>query len=181
MNLYGFPHPERCNETMTEASMLKTLRHRKHQFFEVADSESETVNALLKLFSQTLLNDNDNPLNEFHFGCNADRIEWDDHDFEHQEIAPPAIEFIKVTEFSTSRLNAITCEGIHGLIFDGPHGEAVRRSLTMALIWERQRVAMDASSGLFLDRVRQNLKDAREGMLANARASSGLPLCYYED
>ncbi len=50
-------------------------------FSSPAMRELQEIDNILTRFAHELLNDSDEPIVEFHFGCGPDRIEWDDQDF----------------------------------------------------------------------------------------------------
>ncbi|TZG34279.1 hypothetical protein [Agrobacterium sp. B1(2019)] len=131
--------------------------------------EAERV---IDVFRQELLNDPDDAIIEFHFGCNSDRIEWDDKDFSHMEIAPNFIVSLNFEELGAGRFNAITPEGIEGLLFRGRNKKQFEQELLTALVLERDRVAHGIDSELHLEGIQKHLRRARGAALTSFKAAT---------
>ena len=126
---------------------------------------------IIMKFAHSLWDDDGDCLTEFHFGCNADRIEWDDQDFSDMDIAPAEIVSFDVLELTDGLCSALTPEAIHRLIFSGPHREVVVGALLTALSCERDRVSQMASSHDHLADIRNQLLIARMGIFASWQAA----------
>ena len=111
------------------------------------------------------------PLTEFHFGCNADRIEWDDKEFSHMEIAPAVIISIDFTEMLGMPENAAATQTIQKLMLRGPYRRRAREALSEAIRLERHRIAVGRGTGDDLAPIREQLEKCRSAMFANFRAA----------
>ncbi|WP_132565245.1 hypothetical protein [Rhizobium sullae] len=132
--------------------------------------ELDALNGIVRKFAHELLNDPDEPLIELHFGCNFERIEWDDQDFSHMEIAPRVTVSIDFEELGKGRFNAMTPEGIHHFLFRGRYRKRVNEGLITALELERKRAAHGHECDLHLSEIKKNLLKARSAFLASCRA-----------
>ncbi|WP_275782651.1 hypothetical protein [Pararhizobium gei] len=103
--------------------------------------EIEAIDNIVIKFSQELLGDDGDPIVEFNFGCGVDRIEWNDHDFSHMEIAPPVVISLNFEELGKMRFNALTPKGVQGLLFRGRYRRRITEELKPPLRFERKRVA----------------------------------------
>ncbi|WP_197486924.1 hypothetical protein, partial [Rhizobium bangladeshense] len=136
------------------------------EYYEEIECEN-----IIRNFRHARLNDPGEAIIEFHFGCGADRIEWDDQDFSHMEIAPPIIVSLNFEELGEGRFNAMTPEGIEGLLFRARNKRSVTNALKAALALERHRVAEGYESELHVPEIRKHMNRARNGILASFRAA----------
>lgn len=138
---------------------------------EVTDDQLWEVERIVDRFHQELLDDSGDAIVEFHFGCNHDRIEWDDQDFSHMEIAPRITISLDFEELGGGRFNAVTPEGIAQLMFEGRNRKQFREEMLTALILERDRVAHGWDSELHLKSIQKHMNKARGAVLTSFRAA----------
>jgi hypothetical protein len=132
-------------------------------------TETDVVEDILTKFSHELLNDPDEPIIEFHFGCAAERIEWDDQDFSHMEIAPKVITCLNFEELGDGQFNALTPGGISSLFFRGRYRRRFVEAFRTALILERQRASAGLDSELNVPEIRKKMENARKAAVASLR------------
>lgn len=114
--------------------------------------EIDEIHRIVIKFAHELLDDPGEHLNSFHFGCNADRIEWDDSDFSHMEIAPKVTVYVDFHEVFEGAFNAMSPQGIHHFLFSGRYRRKVNQSLTRAVELERESAGCWRFEGLRLKR-----------------------------
>lgn len=131
--------------------------------------EADEITQIIIRFSHELLRDDGEAIVEFHFGCAHDRIEWDDQDFSHMEIAPPVIVSLDFEELGKGRFNALTPEDIQSLLFRGRYRRGLNDALRSALHLERKRVVDGLNSELHLPEIRKHMNRARNAILASFR------------
>ncbi|TBG89345.1 hypothetical protein ELG67_09715 [Rhizobium leguminosarum] len=132
--------------------------------------ERQTADDIIIKFAHSLLYDLRDWFHEFHFGCHADRVEWDDCDCDRLEmVGPEVIVGIDILEMSDGRFDSISPKGLHLLLFNGPKRRAIDRALKSALELERERVADLGNSDDYLPRIRKELMKARAAIFANCK------------
>lgn len=137
---------------------------------ELSIDQLAEAEAIIETFKQELLDDPGPAMVDFHFGCNSDRIEWDDQDFSHMEIVPRVTIGFDFEELGGGRFNAITPEGLANLLFEGRNRKQFEEELLAALVLERDRVAHGRESDLHLEKIQRYMNKARRSILTSLRA-----------
>ncbi|RVN94752.1 hypothetical protein CN105_08870 [Sinorhizobium meliloti] len=138
---------------------------------ELSAEQFWEVEKIIEVFRQELLNDEGDPIVFFQFGCNHDRIEWDDQDFSHMEIIPRVTISLDFEEFGAGRFNALTPKGVEGLLFRGRNKKQFNNELLSALVLERDRVAHGLYSDLHIPKIQKHMNKARGAILTSFRAA----------
>lgn len=138
---------------------------------ELSAQQLWEIEEVIEVFRQELLNDPGDPIVVFQFGCNHDRIEWDDKDFSHMEIAPRITISLDFEELGDGRFNALTPQGLAGLLFKGRNRKQFQEELLSALVLERQRVMHGENSDLHMPEIQKHMNKARGAILTSFRAA----------
>ena len=85
------------------------------------------------------------------------------------EIAPKVTICFDFEELGEGRFNALTAEGISGLLFRGRYRRRCNDALKTALMLERRRAAAGVDSELHLPEIRKQMLAARNAILASLR------------
>lgn len=139
---------------------------------ELSAEQLWEVENLVEVFRQELINDDESdPIVFFQFGCNHDRIEWDDQDFSHMEIIPRVTISLDFEELGAGRFNALRPEVLAGLLFKGRNYKQFYNELLSALVLERDRVAHGLDSDLHIPKIQKHMNKARGAILTSFRAA----------
>lgn len=133
--------------------------------------EADEVTRIIIRFAQEMLNDDRDGFTEFYFGCASDRIQWDEEDFSDLEIAPPVVIGLDFEELGKGQFNALTPEGLSGLLFRGRYRRRFNKALEAALLLERERVRDGINSTLHIPDIETHMIRARKAILASFRAA----------
>lgn len=153
------------------------LQHDNESYFDLEwlntpeQREADEVTRIIIRFAHELLNDDRDAFTEFYFGCASDRIEWDEEDFSDLDIAPPVVIGLDFKELGKGRFNALTPEGVSGLLFRGRYRRRVNQALEAALLLERERVLDGINSQLHMTEIEAHMIRARKAILASFRAA----------